>query len=387
MTTHSFKIDVTVTPEDGDALAPVSLDGGFTATSTSLRKSFDDDQRIITCVAMVANEIDAHGDLFLPSAVEMAAHGFLADYNVTKSIGKQHDDNAEIDADLIGSLYVENGFDFEGLEVPDFSWLVQLRINDDETWTEVKKSEATGLSIQGPASGWIVDDNVEKALAVQLEKSKAGDSEFDTPKRVFSKADPTNLDVVDAGANLRLLIYKKKDIMADTRETVTTEAIKAKTEAPAVETEATEPEPVAVAKSEGAPTEPAPAPEPVGDPVSDLIAKMQAAQAVDLGVLEQAYAQIGKALGKDPGAPAPAPAPAPVVTPAPAASDLEALIAKAIGPIKDELAKAKTEVEELRKAKVASSASGDPVEVEVEKSADPTPNNQFGTAFNGFFSK
>ena len=341
-----FEIEVSVSPATDPK--PQVLADGFEITS--VRKAYSDDQQIITCVAMAANEIDAHGDMFLPSAVKMAAHGFLAGYNVEKTIGKQHDPNASIDAELIGSFYTEEPISFDGIDAPADSWVTQIKISDSETWTEIKKSQRTGLSIQGPASGWIVDDDIEKSISAHLEKAKAGDSKFTKPKRVFAEASPTNLDVVDEGANLHLLVWKAKKMPEEkkTTETITTSVAKGK----ATE-DITPAEPVAK-------TDPAPQLAPdKPDALERLQHSLQVAKALEGVDVPSALAQLetlAKAFGgkvSEPVAPAPAPVAAGTPEPAPAPTvDVAAEIAKALAPLQAEL-------EEIKKAKVAQSSASD----------------------------
>lgn len=350
--------------------------------STSVRKSFDDDKRIITCVAMAAYEIDAHGDMFLPTAVEGAAHNFLAEYNLTKEIDKQHSALQDIDADLVGSFYVEKATTIDGLHVPDYSWVGQLRINDDATWEQVKKSELTGLSIFGEASGWRVTEKTEGALAEHLQKAVAGDSQYTKPLRVFDYANPSKLSVVDAGANLHLMVYKRKEqIMADTRETVQTEAVKAKESAAQPEASQTPPTPEPVA----APVEKSTQSEPQETPVQSLIRKMAIADSLDLEMLRKAYEQIGAALKLHGVTPQQAPAQAP----APAATIDQAAITKAVNEstadLRKELGEARAQIEELRKAKIESSGSPDPETESTKVNKSANPNDVFGGAFNGFF--
>lgn len=370
-------IDVSVSPVEGGP-ETTKIDGGF--TSTSLRKSYDDDEQVITCVAMVANEIDAHGDMFLPSAVKMAAHNFLSRYNLEKSIGKQHDPDAEIDADLIGSFYTEEAISFSGLEAPPESWISQIRINDSETWTEVKKAERTGVSIKGPAKGWVVDEQVEKSIGVMLEKAKAHDSKYTKPKRVFAEADPTDLDIVDAGANLHLLVWKAKTQMAEkkteTKETIATPVVKglAASETPSTETAAS---PTEVVKSEAAPAiaeTPATPPVNVLDELAKSVSLAKALQGLDIAKLSADIATLQSAVG-DGVAPAPA-------KPEPEAVDVTKMIAaevaKAVAPLMTDNQKLRTEIEELSKAKVAPASGvdddselGEKTETEVAKAKFP----------------
>lgn len=350
----------------------------------SVRKSCDDEKRIVTCIAMAAYEIDAHGDMFLPSAVEKMSHAFLAGYNVTSSLDKQH--SVDVDADLVGSFYVVKSTNVDGLDVPDFSWVAQWHINDDATWDQVQQSELTGFSIFGEASGWKVNEATETQLADHLAKAKVGDSQYTKPLRVFDDGTASKLSIVDAGANLHFAIYKRKDQMADTRETVTTEAVQkaqvpaAQPEAQASETPATHSE-AQVEKSTA----------PAQDPVQALIEKMTIAQGLDLVGLRKAYDQIGAALHIGGATPQPAPTPAPVTTPAPAqvdqASMIKAAVNEATAELRKELEVERAKIEELRKAKVASSGTPDP------ETEDPTkiqksknPKDVFGGSFTGFFS-
>jgi len=125
---------------------------------TIIRKSFSNDKREVTCVAMVADEIDAHGDLFTIECVENAAYDFLSTYNISKEIGLQHSGERP-DIDLIGSWFTDAGGSFDGVDAPVNSWIVKFRINDDDVWQRVKDGELTGVSIEGPASGYRVNED------------------------------------------------------------------------------------------------------------------------------------------------------------------------------------------------------------------------------------
>lgn len=358
--------------------------------SVSVRKSFDNEKRIVTCVAMAAYEIDAHGDMFLPTAVEKMSHSFLAGYNLTSSLDKQH--SVDVDADLVGSFYVEKSTNVDGLDVPDFSWVAQWHINDDVTWDQVQKSELTGFSIFGEASGWKVNESTEVMLAEHLAKAKVGDSQYTKPLRVFDGGTASKLSIVDAGANLHFAIYKRKDQMADTRETVTTEATKAKGSAAQPETPAavetpSEPTPTPAQVEKSAAPAQAPAPASAENPVQSLIRKMAIAESLDLEMLRKAYEQIGAALQLGTSAPAPAPTPTPAIpAQADTASLVKAAVSEATAELRKELEVERAKIEELRKAKVASSGAPDPEPedpTKVQKSKNP--NDVFGGVMTGIF--
>lgn len=224
----AFKVEVTVTPTEGEIVAksesPQSTEMRFSRVF-QVSKAIED-KREIVCVAMVANEIDAHGDMFTPEAVEFAANNFLAHYNLSKDIGADHD-GSRPDLDLVGNWYTEEGGNFSGLDAPPFSWVAKLKVNDDDIWESVKSGERTGLSIQGPAWGYAVEQDAQVSK-FKVSKSEGGETKsVERPKRIFTMADPDNLDLVNQGANLKVLIYKARDnTMTKNSKTEAPETIK-----------------------------------------------------------------------------------------------------------------------------------------------------------------
>ena len=117
----SFKVEVTVSPSNGEVESEVAKDISERSpkriVASIVRKSVEQEKRTISCVAMVADEVDAHNEAFTAEAVEGAANDFLAEYNITKDIGIQHSGQRP-DVDLIGSWFTESGGNFDELEVP-----------------------------------------------------------------------------------------------------------------------------------------------------------------------------------------------------------------------------------------------------------------------------
>ena len=123
-------------------------------------KSLNEERREITCVAMVANELDAHNHVFTPGAVKGASEGFITNFNISKSIGLDHSGERP-DVDLIGNWYVEEAGVIDGFEYPANCWLTKMKINDDDVWESIKADERTGTSIEGLATGYEVSDEEE----------------------------------------------------------------------------------------------------------------------------------------------------------------------------------------------------------------------------------
>jgi hypothetical protein len=217
---NGFTVEVKVTP--ANEASPLAISSSEQPSSNvSKHRSFvvskseaAEEQREIMCVAMVADEIDAHGDLFTPAAVKFAADNFLIGYNVTKDVGINHSGELP-DIDLIGSWATINGGTFDELVAPPNSWVVKFKVNDDAVWAGVKAGDYTGVSIEGKVWSEAPASVAKSVTASSVDSEES--SEAENPKRVFVRADPRKIDLVNAGANLQILIYKAKDIsnMAD----------------------------------------------------------------------------------------------------------------------------------------------------------------------------
>lgn len=392
-----FRVEVNVTPNDAETVEvskSTQSEGDSIETTLQVRhvlKSTNDEKQEICCVAMVANEVDAHGDMFTPEAVEYAANEFLSSYNVTKELGRQHSGERP-DVDLIGSWYTEEAITLDDLEVPANSWVVKMKINQDDTWQDVKDGKITGVSIEGPCWGYATPQDIAKSV-------DSGDADIDDstqPKRVFTKADPRNLDLVDEGANLKVLVWKAKDnTMADETtqaapgsEIVETEALKS-AEAPetpaATEATGTPSDPAveqtAVAKSQEKQPEP--------DLEDQLVAVLKAKRltparakkllelqqeindfVTDAGLSEETDESAGTEVAKS------------TETAVTSVTDMEALgavLAKALEPMTTELQKTNARITELEEGRGASAGvdSDEPEGTEVTKS-NGGPLGSFG---------
>lgn len=161
---EGFRVEVTVHPNsDEDTATQVSKSEDEKTLSEDaqnvnifgVRKSINEELREITCVAMVANELDAHGELFTVEAVKGASEEFLVEYNISKSIGLDHSGERP-DVDLVGNWYAEQAGEVDGFKYPAHSWIVKMKVHDDDVWESVKSGERTGVSIQGAATGFAV---------------------------------------------------------------------------------------------------------------------------------------------------------------------------------------------------------------------------------------
>ena len=107
----------------------------------------DEERRWFTCVAMVADERDAHGDMFTAETVELCADDFIKNL-ATKKLGIQHTDFTR-DLAIVGHWFTPEGALIDGLTVQPNSWIVRFKVYDDDVWKRIKNNEFTGVSIAG----------------------------------------------------------------------------------------------------------------------------------------------------------------------------------------------------------------------------------------------
>lgn len=109
----------------------------------------DVDKQIVYGVVYAPGEVDAHGDIMSSEAIEMMAHKFMQ-LMVAKGaavIDQQHD-NVPLAAYPVES-YIET---VEGLDWPVGSWVLGVKIEDNEIWSRIKKGELNGYSFEAMVS-------------------------------------------------------------------------------------------------------------------------------------------------------------------------------------------------------------------------------------------
>lgn len=99
---------------------------------------------------------DTQGDIYSKAEVRQAAHKFMAEY---RNVGLMHRALVNGRVEILESFVVPDGtggFDIEDpygekQHVHEGTWLLGLRIVDEELWDKVKRNELSGLSIGGSA--------------------------------------------------------------------------------------------------------------------------------------------------------------------------------------------------------------------------------------------
>lgn len=102
------------------------------------------EKQLIYGIVLEPEVIDAQGDMILAADIEQAAHGFLAR---SRTVGDMHRKKAM--ADVVESYIAPVEFQLGGQTVKKGSWVIAVRVHDEELWNAVKAGEYTGFSVGG----------------------------------------------------------------------------------------------------------------------------------------------------------------------------------------------------------------------------------------------
>lgn len=134
----------------------------------------DEEKRMVYGVVYSPNEEDAHGDFMTKEEIEKASYNFMKARRTT-NIDKQHD--YEADEGFVAESWLIRKNDPLFPDEPEGAWAVGIKVENDETWQQVKDGEITGISMGG--------------FGKRIEKKRSGDGEFmvkkDTPLHRFFK--------------------------------------------------------------------------------------------------------------------------------------------------------------------------------------------------------
>lgn len=144
---------------EGDAgQTPDSMRGGGRYPGTFAFSS--DDEMIVTGPAMIPNQLilrkDEQGNpfhvFFSKDTVAKIAKKFF-EYNKQNNTDINHDDDITTNNTLLESwIVLDPAMDKSkamGFEVPEATWMVSYKINDEDTWQKIKAGELNGYSVAG----------------------------------------------------------------------------------------------------------------------------------------------------------------------------------------------------------------------------------------------
>lgn len=116
----------------------------------------DDEKQIVYGEVLIPDSVDSQGDTITVEEIEKAAHKYALTPMI---IGEGHLKEAKarpVETFIHNPEIMKN--------VKPGSWLMAIKISDDELWRMVKEGEMTGLSIGAVAKRISVDDSLDQPL-------------------------------------------------------------------------------------------------------------------------------------------------------------------------------------------------------------------------------
>lgn len=116
----------------------------------------DTDKRLVTGIVLEPEVFDADDQIYSAEVIEKTAHKFLSEYNKQTTEGVQHADYTRA-IDIVESYIAPMAFTLNKKKIKKGSWVMTMKIHDDEVWLMIKNGELTGFSIKG----WAVAQKIK----------------------------------------------------------------------------------------------------------------------------------------------------------------------------------------------------------------------------------
>ena len=117
---------------------------------------FDEDKRLVKGVVLEPDTVDLQGDIILAETIENAAYNYMMKSRV---IGYRHKEEAK-DVALVESYIAPDGLFFDKDNyVAKGSWIITLKVFNDEIWNAIKGGELNSFSIGGWGERMPIDES------------------------------------------------------------------------------------------------------------------------------------------------------------------------------------------------------------------------------------
>jgi DNA adenine methylase len=128
-------------PEPDSRLVSAALQKRIPLLKTS-------EERYVLGVVLEPEKVDAQQDIYSAAEVRDAAHRFMEQY---RNLGLMHREILGDQVKILESYLAPAEFEADGTRIKKGTWLLAVRVVDDELWRQVKAGELTGFSIGGSA--------------------------------------------------------------------------------------------------------------------------------------------------------------------------------------------------------------------------------------------
>jgi hypothetical protein len=110
-------------------------------------------KRLVTGLILEPETPDAQGDIYSEDEVEEAAFDYMSNYRDGSTLGEMHKKTIKNirDIETVESWIQRESAVIAGTPIKKGSWMMTVRVNQDDAWEKVKKGEYNGFSIGGKA--------------------------------------------------------------------------------------------------------------------------------------------------------------------------------------------------------------------------------------------
>ena len=136
-------------------------------SAVAVLHKLDDEERLIAGPVLIPDTFDTQDDIATPLEIRKAAHRFLLRLNEETRMGIMHKSFPD-GVRLVESYVVPEGNTITlGADTyQPGTWLIVVKVLDDEIWSRVQEGELTAFSVgDGQATAYPVDDEAKAALA------------------------------------------------------------------------------------------------------------------------------------------------------------------------------------------------------------------------------
>jgi DNA adenine methylase len=106
------------------------------------------EERYVLGIVLEPERVDAQQDIYSAAEVREATHRFMEEY---RNLGLMHREILGEQVKILESYLAPTEFEVDGTRIKPGTWLLAVRVVDDELWRQVKAGELTGVSIGGSA--------------------------------------------------------------------------------------------------------------------------------------------------------------------------------------------------------------------------------------------
>lgn len=107
-----------------------------------------EDERFVMGVVLEPETTDSQGDIYSADVIRQTAHNFMAKF---QNIGLQHKKIVNGKVLILESFLAPSEMKIGKAAVKKGTWILAVRVTDDQMWLAVKKGDLTGFSIGGSA--------------------------------------------------------------------------------------------------------------------------------------------------------------------------------------------------------------------------------------------